>query len=296
MLALSSSCATRKQVNDLKAENARLSVKLDSIVASLKDGDSDGVPNFMDKELNSMPGTEVNGFGQMIDLNSNGVSDHIERYLDAMIGIKLGSSPAETTKSTNKNSAISFFQRLIPSSKVSLKQYFNDAYTLDQCRKKIENVVVSKLNVEPENYKYFAINGDSFGIVTANECISKDGKPFKGAGCIQETCKFSNFFCVHQGYSLLFVFLVVKKEVGNQFIDISQSALMDMYENDALSNNPFQNEQLASLFSDPSKKLTKEYNVVVKHIEFFKESKFGEPRIIQSTYNFKSKIKTFFKS
>jgi len=57
---------------------------LDSIKEEMADDDEDGVPNYIDKEPNTTPGTLVNTKGQSIDINRNGIPDEFENKFDTV--------------------------------------------------------------------------------------------------------------------------------------------------------------------------------------------------------------------
>ncbi|SHJ16322.1 OmpA-OmpF porin, OOP family [Mesonia phycicola] len=72
-----------------KSENTELKKELDSIqdrVAKLeedlRDEDQDGVPNYLDREPNTMNGVAVDSKGFAVDKNENGIPDEIESSLD----------------------------------------------------------------------------------------------------------------------------------------------------------------------------------------------------------------------
>ncbi len=90
---------------DLNAiENERLEKKLGEIETSMNDSDKDGVPDYLDKEPNSVAGVEVNTKGQMIDLNKNNIPDELETYINN--AIQEGNKT--TIVNNNANEAIDF--------------------------------------------------------------------------------------------------------------------------------------------------------------------------------------------
>lgn len=60
-----------------RAEN-----KLDEYEDMLADDDRDGVPNYLDKEPNTVNGVAVNTKGQAIDTDGNGIPDELEKSLN----------------------------------------------------------------------------------------------------------------------------------------------------------------------------------------------------------------------
>jgi len=55
---------------------------LDTIKEEMADDDEDGVPNYLDKEPYTTPGTLVNTKGESIDINRNGIPDEFENKFD----------------------------------------------------------------------------------------------------------------------------------------------------------------------------------------------------------------------
>lgn len=295
VVVIAGSCFSTKQLKSLKAENVELKNRIGDFEISMNDTDKDGVPDYLDVEPNSVSGSMVDTKGRMIDLNKNNVPDDVEKYFNTLEIVN--SSVKTDAKNVYEKSAVTFFQQIAASGSVNLREYFSEKTTLEQCRAKMEDALVRKLNISTNNIKYFAIDNDSFGIVTASECIQKEtGLPLQGAsGCLVNKCLFNNFFCVREGYSQSYVFLVVKKTKGDNRTDISEKQMREMFNDDELQTNPH-NERFDHLFSNPSKVLSKKYDVFVKLVEFHKESKFATPRIIPATYPFEKKIKNIFKN
>lgn len=57
-----------------------LEIRIAKLEAEHKDDDNDGVPNYIDIELNTKPGALVNVKGETIDFNNNRIPDDIEEY------------------------------------------------------------------------------------------------------------------------------------------------------------------------------------------------------------------------
>ncbi|MAT89484.1 MAG: cell envelope biogenesis protein OmpA [Flavobacteriaceae bacterium] len=60
-----------------------LSERLEKVETDLIDSDQDGVPDYLDREPNTMSGVAVNTKGIAVDKNENGIPDEIEAGLDA---------------------------------------------------------------------------------------------------------------------------------------------------------------------------------------------------------------------
>ncbi len=69
--------------NMLKEKLADLEERLAQIETDLIDSDQDGVPDYLDREPNTMSGMEVDTKGVAVDKNNNGIPDGIESSLDA---------------------------------------------------------------------------------------------------------------------------------------------------------------------------------------------------------------------
>lgn len=60
---------------------ANLESRVGELETMMDDSDKDGVPDYLDVELNSIPGVSVDIKGRMNDLNGNGVPDELEVYI-----------------------------------------------------------------------------------------------------------------------------------------------------------------------------------------------------------------------
>lgn len=56
--------------------------RISTIERKMKDGDKDGVADYLDEEPNSLPGSYVDTKGRMLDKNNDGVPDYVEVYVD----------------------------------------------------------------------------------------------------------------------------------------------------------------------------------------------------------------------
>ena len=91
-----------KKDKELKELNNRIG----EIETLMNDTDKDGVPDYLDAENNSIAGVAVDTKGRMVDKNSNGVPDELEKYVDSSI--------------TNNNNTVL--------SKGMIEQLINDGY------------------------------------------------------------------------------------------------------------------------------------------------------------------------
>lgn len=88
-----------KEINELNN-------RIGEIETLMNDADKDGVPDYLDAENNSIAGVAVDTKGRMVDRNTNGVPDELEKYIDSSI-------------TNNNNSTLS---------KGMLEQLINDGY------------------------------------------------------------------------------------------------------------------------------------------------------------------------
>lgn len=110
-----------------RAEN-----KLDEYEDMLADDDRDGVPNYLDKEPNTVNGVAVNTKGQAIDTDGNGIPDELEKSLNEKY---------LTISESEKQKAASGFE--------TVKSLANDG---------LISVYFEFDSTQPEFYSYDAIN------------------------------------------------------------------------------------------------------------------------------------------
>lgn len=83
-------------IKDKKMEQIEaLDKRVGDMETLMNDTDKDGVPDYLDQENNSVAGVAVDTRGKMVDLNKNGVSDELERYIDK--------TSKENTEKSNKD-------------------------------------------------------------------------------------------------------------------------------------------------------------------------------------------------
>ncbi|MDX1270259.1 OmpA family protein [Bizionia paragorgiae] len=74
--------------------------RLEKVETDLIDTDQDGVPDYLDKEPNTMTGVAVNSRGIAVDINKNGIPDEIEYSLDNRYA-KKGETSTENAPAQN---------------------------------------------------------------------------------------------------------------------------------------------------------------------------------------------------
>jgi len=94
-----------KKIKEVEELNERIG----EIERLMNDSDKDGVPDYLDVELNSIAGVAVDTKGRMVDKNNNGIPDQLEKYIDNSI----------TTNNNNNKTAIN---------EGMLEQLINDGY------------------------------------------------------------------------------------------------------------------------------------------------------------------------
>jgi OmpA-OmpF porin, OOP family len=73
-------------IDDEKSKGMKdLDGRIGAIEAQMSDTDKDGVPDYLDVENNSIAGVAVDTKGRMVDKNTNGVPDELEKYVDNSI-------------------------------------------------------------------------------------------------------------------------------------------------------------------------------------------------------------------
>lgn len=75
-LILFSSCASQKELANLKNEIAQLDEAINNI---LLDSDGDGIPDYLDLEPGTQPGAKVDNFGRTLDSDGDGTPDHLDK-------------------------------------------------------------------------------------------------------------------------------------------------------------------------------------------------------------------------
>ena len=68
--------------NENAMEIETMTDRIKEIETQMNDTDKDGVPDYLDRENNSIAGVAVDTRGKMVDLNKNGVPDELERYIE----------------------------------------------------------------------------------------------------------------------------------------------------------------------------------------------------------------------
>jgi len=115
---------------ELTKEIDSLSNRIAEIETNMLDSDQDGVPNYLDREPNTMNGVATDTKGVAVDKNNNGVPDEIEGSLD-----KRYAKASSTNGAANAG--------------LNVKTLINEGYV---------NVYFEFNSTKPETYSYEAIN------------------------------------------------------------------------------------------------------------------------------------------
>lgn len=115
---------------ELTKEIDSLSNRIAEIETNMLDSDQDGVPNYLDREPNTMNGVATDTKGVAVDKNNNGVPDEIEGSLDKRY-----------VKASSTNGAAN--------AGLNVKTLINEGYV---------NVYFEFNSTKPETYSYEAIN------------------------------------------------------------------------------------------------------------------------------------------
>lgn len=88
---------------DFTEEFLAIENRVNKIENDLIDSDQDGVPDYLDREPNTMSGVTVDSRGVAVDNNNNGIPDEIEYSLDKRYALK--GEAASSSNATSKNVA-----------------------------------------------------------------------------------------------------------------------------------------------------------------------------------------------
>ncbi len=122
--------------NTLKDKVMDLETRLAKVETDLIDTDQDGVPDYLDRENNTVSGVSVNSKGVAVDTNKNGIPDEIESSLDARFLNKDDYKPGTTTVTSGNNKNL-------------IKDLITNGYV---------NVYFKTNSSNPETYSLEAIN------------------------------------------------------------------------------------------------------------------------------------------
>ena len=146
---------------------AEMEKRLAKIETDLIDSDQDGVPDYLDREPNTVSGVAVDTKGRAVDLNNNGIPDELESSLN-----KLYVTKAESTENAEKAGYANAIKHLIDSGYVNVYFQFNsekpETYSLEAI-----NYLVTYMNANPTASAELVGYADELGNPTYNQKLSE---------------------------------------------------------------------------------------------------------------------------
>jgi OOP family OmpA-OmpF porin len=113
--------------------------KINTVEAQTKDTDKDGVPDYIDQENNSIENILVDARGKMIDVNKNGVSDDLEKYVEKSIkGISEKTTEDPIVRLVNEGYVVVLFESKKATPSVSTGIDFISTYLKNNPQSSIE--------------------------------------------------------------------------------------------------------------------------------------------------------------
>ncbi len=146
------------------SELEALDERLTKVETDMIDSDQDGVPDYLDREPNTVSGVAVDSKGRAVDLNNNGIPDELESSLDARYASK---SDVETTRGGGLS-----IKELIDKGYVNVYFRFNsdqpETYSLDAV-----NYLIIYMKENPSAQADLIGYADEIGNPTYNQQLSE---------------------------------------------------------------------------------------------------------------------------
>ncbi len=143
-----------------------LEARVAKIETDMIDSDQDGVPDYLDREPNTVSGVAVDTKGRAIDLNQNGIPDELEASLNRMYVSKTERDGEEGTAYSNA------IRHLIDSGYVNVYFQFNndqpETYSLDAI-----NYLVKYMKENPSATAELVGYADELGDAAYNQKLSE---------------------------------------------------------------------------------------------------------------------------
>ena len=153
--------------NVAQEQIADLQNRLTKVETDLIDTDQDGVPDYLDREPNTISGVAVNSKGIAVDKNGNGIPDELESSLDSRYAKK-----GEVTNSTSTLSGGDVIQKLINDGYVNVYFQFNstkpETYSLESI-----NYLIKYMNEKPGSSAQLVGYADEIGNASSNQGLSE---------------------------------------------------------------------------------------------------------------------------
>ncbi|UUC44546.1 OmpA family protein [Flavobacterium cerinum] len=147
---------------------AELEQRIGDLETMMNDSDKDGVPDYLDAELNTIPGVAVDTKGRAIDRNNNGIPDELESYLERNYGSN------SNNNGNGKGSAISSetFKEMINQGYVNVYFDFNQTQPATNSVSGID-FLVKYLKANPEAKADVIGYADEIGNSEYNKLLSR---------------------------------------------------------------------------------------------------------------------------
>ncbi|QAA83016.1 OmpA family protein [Aequorivita sp. H23M31] len=143
-----------------------IEARIAKIETDMIDSDQDGVPDYLDREPNTVSGVAVDTKGRAIDLNNNGIPDELEASLNRMYVSKADRESEEGTAYSNA------IRHLIDSGYVNVYFQFNndqpETYSLDAI-----NYLVKYMKENPAANAELIGYADEMGDAAYNQKLSE---------------------------------------------------------------------------------------------------------------------------
>lgn len=140
--------------------------RLAKIETDLIDTDQDGVPDYLDREPNTVSGVAVNTKGIAVDVNKNGIPDELESTLDARYARKGDMNTGDVTSGGD------VIKKLIDDGYVNVYFKFNssqpETYSLESI-----NYLIKYMNENPNASAQLVGYADAIGNPSYNQTLSE---------------------------------------------------------------------------------------------------------------------------
>lgn len=151
-------------------DNSELTARVDSLETMLIDTDSDGVPDYLDLENNSISGSVVDSKGRSTDSNGNGIQDELENYVQQELASNSGKTNDSNANNANSDkTAID----LINGGYISVFFDFNSTTPLASSSQNIA-FILNYLKNNPSANAEIVGHADEIGSVEVNNTISEN--------------------------------------------------------------------------------------------------------------------------
>jgi len=152
--------------NMMQDEIESIDERLSKVETDLIDTDQDGVPDYLDREPNTVSGVAVNTKGIAVDVNKNGIPDELESTLDARYARQGDMSTSDVTSGGD------VIKKLIDDGYVNVYFKFNssqpETYSLESI-----NYLIKYMNENPNASAQLVGYADAIGNPSYNQTLSE---------------------------------------------------------------------------------------------------------------------------